>query len=127
MITGFHTLWCQTSNMDRSVAFYRDVVGLEPNHVSPYWSDFKVGDGLLGLHPPLEGASEPFGAEYKKGWFIGLRTTDIKALRARLEAAEATLFGDYHDVPGSVILDFADPDGNVLEAVQVGISTKDLE
>jgi predicted enzyme related to lactoylglutathione lyase len=126
VIKGFATIWCQVSNMDASVEFYRDVLGLTLTIHSPYWSQFKVGDLNLGLHPKLEGEVSPLGI-YGKGWFVGLETADLKALKERLLAAGATLHGGYHDVPGGTVLDFVDPDGNTLEAVQYGITAKDLD
>jgi lactoylglutathione lyase len=38
-------------NMDRAVAFYRDVVGLSLKFQSPGWSEFATGDTALALHP----------------------------------------------------------------------------
>jgi catechol 2,3-dioxygenase-like lactoylglutathione lyase family enzyme len=112
--------------MDRSVAFYRDTLGLKPGYITPYWSDFDLGNGKLGLHPKTEGATEPLGI-YKKGWYLGLATTDVRALRVKLVEAGATIHGDFHDIPGGVVLDFADPDGNTLEAFQEGVSLKDFQ
>lgn len=111
--------------MNRSVAFYRDVVGLKLEFTSPYWSQFDINGVKIGLHPKLEGFTEPLGI-YGRGWFLGLETEDIKALRSDLESKGASLHGDYHDVPGGVVLDFADPDGNVIEAYQTGITTREL-
>lgn len=111
--------------MDRSVAFYRDVLGLAVRFSSPYWSEVKIGDANLGLHPALEGSAEPLG-QYGKGWMLGLQTDDIRALRARLTEYGASIRGEYHDVPGGVVLDFSDPDGNPIEAIQMGITSKDL-
>src|SRR4051794_6923307 len=125
MIQGLHTIWCQVSDMDRSVAFYRDILGLKPTYTTPYWSQFDLGNGQLGLHPKLEGAQDPL-ATFGKGWFLGLKTDDIQALRSTLEGAGVKVHGDYHDVPGGTVLDFEDPDGNTLEAIQLGITAKDL-
>jgi len=117
MITGLHTTWCQVSDMKRSLAFYRDVLGLKVVIESPYWSQLDLGNGMRGLHPALKGFSPPFG-EYGKGWMLGLETSDINALRERLTAAGAAVIGELHDVPGGVVLDFSDPDGNPIEAWQ---------
>lgn len=118
-------MWCQASEMERSVAFYRDVLGLPLEFSSPHWSQFNVGGIKLGLHPSLSGHNPPHGA-YGSGWFVGLAVEDIRALQSRLESVGATIHGGFHDVPGGVVLDFSDPDGNVLEAHQAGISAKDL-
>lgn len=37
-------------DMDRAVAFYRDVIGLEPGYLSPYWSELHFGDAIVALH-----------------------------------------------------------------------------
>jgi catechol 2,3-dioxygenase-like lactoylglutathione lyase family enzyme len=38
------------SDMQRSVAFYRDVVGLPLEFESSHWSEFSTGDATLALH-----------------------------------------------------------------------------
>lgn len=124
-ITAVTVAICQVSDMDRAVAFYRDVLGMAPRHTTPYWSDLTVGNFRIGLHPPFEGSEPPF-ATPGKGWILGMQVDDIKELRAKLEAAGAPIPNDYHDVPGGVVLDFQDPEGNNLQAMQLGISSKDL-
>lgn len=111
--------------MDRSVAFYRDVLGLSLEFASQHWSQFRIGGMKLGLHPSLEGKRPPHG-EYGCGWFIGFAVDDLRALREKLEASGAAIHGDYHEVPGGTVLDFADPDGNVIEAMQTGVKPADL-
>jgi predicted enzyme related to lactoylglutathione lyase len=122
---GLHTIWCQVSDMSRSVSFYKDTLGLNLEFSSPYWSQFSVGNSKIGLHPKLEGATPPLGI-YAKGWYLGLETEDIRSLRHTLEEANVTIHGDYHDVPGGVVLDFVDPDGNTLEVFQAGITAESL-
>ena len=125
MLKGLSVIMCQVSDMDRAVAFYRDVLGLKPGNVSPYWSDFEAGGAKIGLHPPLKGSEAPYSIS-GKGWIIGFATDDLAALKARLLESGAEIRDSYHDIPGGVILDFADPDGNALRAAQYGISAKDL-
>lgn len=126
MVKGPATTWCYVSNMDRAVAFYRDLLGLEPSHVSPYWTAFQLGGMRLGLHPAVAGNEGPHGI-YGKGWFLGLEVDDIRALKSALKSAGVEVKGDFHDVPGAVVLDFLDPDGNTLEAYQPGITVADLK
>ena len=38
------------SGMQRSISFYRDVLGLEPITESANWSEFEAGDFHLALH-----------------------------------------------------------------------------
>ena len=125
MVIGAHTHWCQTSNMDRTVSFYRDTLGLKPLVLTAYWSEFALGDQKIALHPALEQTTESLGT-INRGWFVGIQVSDIKALNAELAAAGAELAGSYHDVPGGVVLSFADPDGNPIQAIQLGVKVADL-
>ena len=38
------------SDMDRSVAFYRDVLGFPVKHQSHKWTEFGTGETTLALH-----------------------------------------------------------------------------
>ncbi len=122
VVTGLHTTICQVSDMDRSVAFYRDVLELTPGSISPYWSDFTLPDGnRIGLHPPFEDAKPCNGS----GWVLGIQVDDLLGLKAILAASGHSLSA-FHDVPGGVIANFSDPDGYPIQAIQVGITSKDL-
>jgi extradiol dioxygenase family protein len=46
-----HTLICPVAEMGRAAAFYRDVLGLTPGYQSEHWSEFRLGDVRIGLHP----------------------------------------------------------------------------
>ena len=37
-------------DMDRAVAFYRDVIGLEQRAISPWWSELACGTAIIALH-----------------------------------------------------------------------------
>ena len=45
------------SDMERSVAFYRDTLGLSLKFSSPGWSEFNTGSTTLALHRHMGGAS----------------------------------------------------------------------
>jgi predicted enzyme related to lactoylglutathione lyase len=120
MVVGIGTLLCPVRDMDRAVAFYRDCLGLVPGFVSSPWSEFDLGGVRLGLHPPFSGG--PSGT----GWIVGIQVNDIAECRARLAAAGYPTDAAYHDIPGGVVLDFRDPDGNALQAMQPGITVAQL-
>ncbi len=48
-------------DMDRAVAFYRDVVGLKVNSQSPMWSELAHGDAVVALHGGGNGDFNPTG------------------------------------------------------------------
>ncbi len=121
MIKSIGIALCQVWDMDRAVTFYRDLLGMTPGVMSPYWSDLTIGNFKVGLHPPFAEGPKEVG----RGWILGIEVDDLQSLRAALEAA-GTVCAPYHDVPGGCVMDFADPDGNPLEAMQTGVSAKDL-
>lgn len=123
MLKSVHTLICQVSDMDRAIAFYRDVLGLTPGYLSPHWSDFKLGEIRIGLHPPF--ADPPQGSK-AGSWVIGVQTDDIVTLKKTLTSAGGYVVDEYHDTPSGVVLDFQDPDGNALQAIQLGVTAMSL-
>ncbi|MBA3726651.1 MAG: VOC family protein [Armatimonadetes bacterium] len=125
MITAFHTIWCQTSDMDKGIAFYRDILGLTPGYTSQYWTEFDVGGRKLALHHAMEGTETPLG-QHQRGWCLGIQTDDIRELKMKLDQAGAKLHGAYHDTPNGVVMDFEDPDGNPIQAIQSGLSSGDM-
>ena len=114
MVSRVHTILCEVSDMDRSVSFYRDVLEGTVEYESPHWSSIRIGDSRFGLHPEM-GALGLGG-----GFIITLEVDDVKAFRARL-AEDGHLAGEYHETPSGVLFNFSDPDGNRLQAMQVGI------
>ena len=63
------------SNMDKAVAFHRDVLGLPLKFASPEWSEFATGETTLALHPS--------SAKYPPGSVMaGYKTEDLKKLYA---------------------------------------------
>jgi len=125
VLKGVHTIIVQTSDMDRSVAFYRNVLQLEPGHASKWWSDFRLGTTRIGIHPIFEGNDAPAVIPFKNA-IIGVEADDIGALRNRLEEHGDYVRGEYHDTPSGVVLDFVDPEGNNFQAIQIGVRSKDL-
>ena len=128
MLSKLNIAMYQVSDMDRAVAFYRDVCGLRAVTVSPGWSQFDLGNDLqLGLHPAREGLpeGEKLG-QHGRGWVLGFEVAHIVGGRRRLMEAGATIHGDYHDTPPGVILSFEDPDGNPLDMTQLGLTVEKL-
>jgi predicted enzyme related to lactoylglutathione lyase len=108
-------------DMDRAVAFYRDVLGLPMVMQSPGWSQFEAGHGVaLGLHMSM--GEHPAGT----GAIPGFTVDDVRAMREKLAGSSGSITQDYHDIPGGVIFEFADPDGNRFHATQMGVTCADL-
>ncbi len=125
MALTVNTLLCQVEDMDRAVAFYRDVLGLSVGYASPHWSSVSIGDLRIGLHPPFDGASPPYSVP-GKGWVVCVQTEDIRALRAKLEAAGVWVMEGYHQTPSGAVMDFRDSEGHALQAMQLGSKVEEL-
>ncbi len=114
MLKALHTLVCEVADMDRAVAFYGGLLGLPLPFMSPHWTSVMLGETRIGLHPPMGGNSGG------GGWIVGVEVEDIAALK-RLLNANGHETGEFHDTPAGVVMDFRDPDGNRLQAMQVGV------
>jgi catechol 2,3-dioxygenase-like lactoylglutathione lyase family enzyme len=131
MVKKISTILCQVSDMDRAVAFYRDQLEMTPGMTTQWWSTFPLGDVQIGLHPPFErGPSQDTERArpvipIPRGWILGIEVDDLAALRAKLEGI-GTACADYHDTPAGCVMDFADPDGNPIQAMQLGAKAASL-
>lgn len=78
------------SDMDRSVAFYRDTLGIALKFESPGWSEFQTGTTTLALHlsPAADhqhGRSGPTAGNCSLGFSVG----DLDKTYAELQARGA--------------------------------------
>ena len=122
MDANLSTLMVYVKDMPRAVAFYRQVLGGAPAAESPGWSQFDLGSGIvLGLHRARNGHPTP-----ASGWTPGFNVADLRPSRERALAAGGAIAGEYHDIPGGVVLEVSDPDGNVISLQQMGITCADL-
>lgn len=117
-IKGLRTVIYQVSDMDRSVAFYNRVLGLELEMATPHWSSLVCGDVRIGLHPPFTGQTAPYGGG-GKGWLLNFEVNDIENAREALAKAGIKMSKELHEIPGGVVLDLEDPDGNNIQLVQM--------
>jgi CreA protein len=104
------------SDLDRSIAWYRDVLGFELIYKLDDWgwaelrspiAEVNVGIGQTEEVEPRGGATLTFGV------------ADIDAARGHLETHDVRFDGETSEVPGMVRLaTFYDPDGNTFMLAQ---------
>jgi catechol 2,3-dioxygenase-like lactoylglutathione lyase family enzyme len=95
-------------DVDRAVAFYRDVLELPQNPREP--TEFEAGNVTLAIwRPEAQGVELESGASHG----IALRVEDVVAARAELEAKGVEFVGD-RDSGVCDMAFFEDPDGNSL-------------
>ena len=110
------------SDLERSVAFYRDVVGVPFRLKGDGYAEFATRGARLGLYDrnrlgELTGQdSKPPG---RPGGEVVFLVGDVDAEAARLAAAGATILAGPVDRPwGHRTLHLEDPDGFVVELAQ---------
>ena len=113
--TGF-ILNITTEHRDRLTAFYRDVVGLEPQEGMGD-SAFQAGGGATFI---IDGHSDTKGSTKEpQRALIDFLVDDLAAEQARLEAAGVKFLRKQgREEWGGLISTFADPDGNYVQLIE---------
>ncbi len=93
------------SDMKRSVAFYRDQLGLKLRFSSTGWSEFATGDTILALHPA--GPDNAAGTSE-----VGFAVQDLNAFYAARRAAGVGFVSPPTPQSyGAPLAEMRDPDG----------------
>lgn len=104
------------SNMQRSTAFYRDVLGLPLKMHTPGWTAFNTGDITLALHatdansqgrveglPPAGQAQIVFIVDDIQTTYEALKTQDVSFSMPPQKQATGRTFAILHDPDGFAI------------------------
>ena len=89
------------TDMDKAVAFHRDVLGLKLRFQSPGWSEFETGETTLALHPASAGY--PAGSIQ-----LSFGTDDLERFYAAREANGVTFSMPPTPLHGGTIARFLD-------------------
>ena len=114
---GGFTLDITSENPEPMVTFYRDVVGLAPfPAMGPH--GLEVADGV---HMHVDTHSETCGAAAEpQRRMINFMVDDVRAERARMEAAGARFFRkEGTEFWGGIISSCLDPDGNIIQLIEI--------
>ena len=87
MLNKIDYVMVNVSDMDRSVAFYRDTLGLRLKFESPGWSEFETGTTTLALHgeAPASGRENASMARPAAGTCsLGFSVPDLNSTYAEL-------------------------------------------
>ncbi|MDJ0385823.1 VOC family protein [Streptomyces sp. G-G2] len=100
------------SDLTKAKKVYAALLGLQPEHDTPYYVGFEADGQHIGLVPNggPQGMTAPVAY-----WHV----PDLEARLAAVTAAGATVREAAHDVGGGrLVATFTDPDGNVLGLIQ---------
>jgi len=100
------------SDLARSRAFYRDMLGLRiGTDASPDWVDFELGDGQrLGLHPDSETLLVRPGSLQ-----LGFNVDNVDAFITDARMAGVRVLQDPYDQMSGRVAVITDPDGYVIQ------------
>lgn len=105
-----------TRDVDRLVAFYRDLFGAEPTMRVPddgpvFYQGLRIGDTDLGVVANEDAAGE--GAPSRV--LLSIEVADVDAILARVEDYGGQAPGAPNDMPwGQRVAHISDPDGNAV-------------
>jgi catechol 2,3-dioxygenase-like lactoylglutathione lyase family enzyme len=102
------------SDLERAVAFYEEVLGLPRKYQFSGYVGFDCGGVEIGLQPGTP-AQEQAGAPC-----VGFLVRNVDTAYRTLEGRGVRFRKEPHDTPwGGRIALFTDPDGNVLQLVEL--------
>ena len=108
------------SDMGRSLAFYRDALGLPLRFESPGWTEFDTGGATLALHTS-ESAAVSTGATYQSHageCRPGLAVDDLDAFHARMVARDVPCAQEPRESSGVRMAQYRDPDGLLISVTE---------
>jgi len=99
-------------DMQRSVAFYRDDLGLRLRFESSHWSELEAGGVTLAIHL-AEGPGAPVesGSEQPGTCRPGFAVLDLDEFHRRITERGVMCLQEPRDVFGSRVALYRDPDG----------------
>ncbi|MBA2395918.1 MAG: VOC family protein [Ktedonobacteraceae bacterium] len=101
------------SDMDRSLAFYRDILGLPLKFTSPGWTEFSTGTTTIALHttPASKPADQP-GRTPAGVAQLGFMVDDLQSAYETLKAQDiAFVLPPQKQSSGVILAVLRDPDG----------------
>ena len=112
LFEGIDTVFYQVCTMDQAVAFYEGTLGLKLlRREGSDWAELDAGQVTLALSGEL--ATRP----HQGGATVVLRASDIDSVDRHL-AENDVQRGPIEDMGGARMIQFFDPDGNEIVAMQ---------
>lgn len=108
------------SNMDRSVAFYRDVLGLAVRNQSADWTELEAGGVRIGLHA----TTEKLHVKPNESYGIGFYVEDIRRAYDGLKAKDVHFIRPPKQESFGALAVFSDPDGYHIQLCETVAQTK---
>ena len=107
------TYMLMAQDMDRAVAFYRDVIGLEPRFSSPMWSELTFGDAIVAMHGG--------GSAELRSTGLSFQVEDLSSAVREIERGGGRVTREPEDRPGEPIrlAEVVDTEGNAFALTEM--------
>ncbi len=113
MINGIDVTIRAVKDVSKTLAFYRDVLGLPVDDEMPgFYGEVEVGGSFLGFIQSTEQFTFPW--KEPAGTTVLLNVNDVHEAKSALEAKGVTFPRGVYESPACWIADFDDPDGHGL-------------
>jgi lactoylglutathione lyase len=112
------------SDMSRSVAFYRDVVGLPLKFETPGWSEFNTEGATLALHASKARSGGTESEDLPAGHCRpGFSVSDLDDFHRRMAASNVRCLQEPKITFGARIAQYVDPDGLTISVSEQRATT----
>lgn len=111
LIGKLNSIVLAVKDMDKSIEFYRDTLGLKVDYETAEWSELKAGSFCIGLYQGK--LDRPSG-----GSLPTFEVKDIKKTVADLKKKKVKFVGELYGEDYGWIAVFSDPDGYCYELFQ---------
>lgn len=103
------------SNMEKSVKFYRDILGLPIKTKSKDWTEFFNNDTVMALHP----AKKKSNIKTDSGMLVGFEVGDLEATVKKLKEKKVKFFKKPKEEPFGKHAIVQDPDGHLISIAEI--------
>jgi lactoylglutathione lyase len=110
------------SNMEKSIMFYTEMLGLPIKTRSKDWTEFFNNDTVLALHPaPKKRSILKTGS----GTLVGFEVTDLDSTVKRLKEKRVKFFKRPKEEPFGKHAIIQDPDGHLISIAEISEKSSD--
>jgi lactoylglutathione lyase len=103
------------SNMEKSIKFYRDTLGLPIKTKSKDWTEFFNNDTVMALHPAKKKSNIKTGS----GMLVGFEVGDLEATVKKLKEKRVKFFKKPKEEPFGKHAIVQDPDGHLISIAEI--------
>ena len=103
------------SNMENSVKFYRDTLGLPVKTKSKDWTEFFNNNTVLALHPAKRKSAIKTGS----GMLVGFEVSDLDSSVKKLKDKKVRFYKKPKQEPFGKHAIIKDPDGHLISIAEI--------